>query len=692
MKVMADGNLLPLDERDDPGLGPGEATATHVTEGRLLDFVSGTRTLKDTAKEQVRQRIVRALFHEYGISVEDMELDFGMSVDGKRRGVDIAIFGHGEPHIVAQLQRAVACRPEPPAGKTATRIRDFDQAEKDLTEVEAVMAECPTCRYGMWTNGLEFFYIEKKTGRFDVTFEPIGDWPPADESLDSRNVASAARTRAADPNMLRVAFRRCHNFIHGNEGMPKDAAFWQFLYLIFAKMRDEETEPTARRFWAGAREPFADDGRKAIRSRIESLFADVKQAYPTIFTDSDRITLSDRALAFMVSELSRYELLRTDMDAKGAAYQEIVGANLRGALGQYFTPRGAIKLMVRMLGPREDESVLDPACGTGGFLIATLAHRMTALRGEFDVPGGDPAPDGAIDRLRAYAAGRVLGADFDPFMVKTSQMNMVMAGDGRGNLFHMNSLEFPGGHLADVQAARARTPLGSVDIVMTNPPFGAEIPITDPTILQQYELAHVWDRTEDGGFRNRGAIQASVPPEILFIERCLQWLRPGGRMGVVVPDGILGNPAAEYIRCWILRHAWVLASVDLPVETFIVEANVNILTSLLFLRKKTQEEIHAEDLGGPVDYPVFMAVAEKVGYDRRGNKLWKRHPDGEEIVTMATRTERVRVGGRVVERTLRRAERQLDDDLPLIAERFEQFVEAHSGQYPHLRFGRGGGQ
>jgi type I restriction enzyme M protein len=136
-----------------------------------------------------------------------------------------------------------------------------------------------------------------------------------------------------------------------------------------------------------------------------------------------------------------------------------------------------------------------------------------------------------------------------------------------------------------------------MDVVMTNPPFGSEIPITDPNILRNFDLAHIWERTEDGGFRNTGPPQGSVAPEVLFIERCVDWLKPGGRMGIVLPDGILGNPGDEYIRWWILRHTWVLASIDLPVEVFIVEANVNILTSLLFLKKKTEQELKASDLG-----------------------------------------------------------------------------------------------
>ncbi|HCZ13080.1 MAG TPA: restriction endonuclease subunit M, partial [Candidatus Accumulibacter sp.] len=150
---------------------------------------------------------------------------------------------------------------------------------------------------------------------------------------------------------LRTAFRRCHNYIHGNEGMPKDAAFWQFLYLIFCKMHDERSSGEQRVFWAGPYEPFSPEGQKEIRRRIVPLFEKVKHAYPDLFKGNEEITLSDRALAFIVSELSRYDFARTDVDAKGAAYQEIVGTNLRGDRGQYFTPRGAIRLVIQMLAP-----------------------------------------------------------------------------------------------------------------------------------------------------------------------------------------------------------------------------------------------------------------------------------------------------------------------------------------------------
>src|SRR5262249_15004911 len=330
-----------------------------VQEGFILDFVSGVDRLQDTPKEQVRQRIVRALFHEYGISVEDIERDFAVTVGGKRRRADLAIFKPGVSHGAETLRRVVICRPEPKLGKRgAVKMRDYEQAAQDLEEIKPFLTDIESCKYGLWTNGLEFFFLQKKASRFQVDTEPIGDWPPADETIGTKDVVSHAHTRRADPEMLRTAFRRCHNFIHGNEGMPKDAAFWQFLYLIFCKMHDERSARDRRRFWAGPQEQFSDAGRKEIRKRITPLFDEVKQEYKSIFRESDEITLSPRALAFMVSELSKYEFTRIDVDAKGAAYQEIVGTNLRGDRGQYFTPRGAIRLVVQMLDPKENERIL----------------------------------------------------------------------------------------------------------------------------------------------------------------------------------------------------------------------------------------------------------------------------------------------------------------------------------------------
>jgi len=210
-------------------------------------------------------------------------------------------------------------------------------------------------------------------------------------------------------------------------------------------------------------------------------------------------------------------------------------------------------------------------------------------------------------------------------------------------------------------------------VLMTNPPFGSEIPITEPAILQNHQLARRWTRTDDGQWMEQTTTQNAVAPEILFIEQSIRWLKPGGRMGIVLPNGILGNPGDEYIRRWILRNCWVLACVEVPVEAFIVEANVGILTSLLFLKKKTETEMDAEAQGHVKEYPIFMAVAEKAGVDRRGNPLHKRNPDGTEKMVTRIYEERVKTNGNYETRQRKIIEPEIDDDFPAIGDAYEAF-------------------
>lgn len=675
--------------------GDSSAALDSLGEDEIIDYISD-KPVKLRGNETVRQRIARALFHEYGISVDDMARDFPIpiEIEGRRRGTkraDIAVFAPDAPHTIENLQRIVICKPEPKPSRTVTKIRTHAQAQKDLEELEVLLGtqQAPQARYGMWTNGLDFFFLYRESTRFGSKFEPRADWP-IDADSGSGTVASAARLRRGEAAMLKTAFRRCHNYVHGNEGLPKDAAFWQFLYLIFAKMHDERLSRRLHRppqFYAHASEPFYDEGRKAIQERVLALFDEVKQQY-SLFTARDEITLSPRALAFIVGELSSYDLSGTDIDVKGIAYQELVGTNLRGDRGQYFTPKGAVELMVRILNPQEHETVLDPACGTGGFLRETLRHLLNKWR-EDEGTSGLPDTEAQLtvhqERLTRYAHEHLFGADFDPFLVRATRMSIMMLTGGEGNVFHMDSLAFPRGYLADVDEANRRIPLGrKVDVLMTNPPFGTDIKVEDEEILDQYRdgVAQSWSRN-----RETGVVEASangrvfgMSPEQLFIQRAVEWVKPGGRIGIVLPNGILSNPGPsdEAIRRWILDNCWVLASIELPVETFVVEANVNILTSLLFLKKKTERERIAADLGQQQDYPVFMAVAEKVGFDRRGNPIYKRRPDGEAILELQAEPERIRRNGSETTRTLMRKRKVVDNDLPVIAEAYWRFRD----QYP----------
>ncbi|WP_412738552.1 methylation-associated defense system DNA methyltransferase MAD2 [Krasilnikovia sp. MM14-A1259] len=692
--------LLATPEQKAPTETDAGSMGLHLDDGYLVDFLTN-EPVKDNGKERVRQRILRVLFHEYQVAPEDMARDFPIKVglDGKTRNkrADIAVFASGAEHIEANLRRVVVCKQEPKRGKNVVKLRDLDQMKTEQAELEALLGaeDFPERRYGMWTDNVDFFFIEKESGRFGATYHQRADWPLADGTVGSGQVASAQQLRRAEPEMLKVTFRRCHNYIHGNEGMPKDAAFWQFLYLLFAKMYDEREarNGSTRRFYTTMTEPYEAAGRAAIRARILDLFEDVKKQYagPGLFTDRDQITLSERALAFIVSELAPYDLGRTDIDAKGLAYQELVGTNLRGDRGQYFTPRGAVRLMIEVLDPREDETVLDPTCGTGGFLHATLTHLHHKMQEEDGTRGLPDSPEQSEryrDRLRKYADQHLFGADFDPFLVRATSMNIMTLADTPGNVFHMDSLAFPKGHLSGVASASERIPLakgnapGVVDVLLTNPPFGADIPVSDESVLGDFRegVAKSWSRDKvTGELRESANLPGALAPEQLFVQRAIEWIKPGGRLGIVLPNGILSNPgpADEGIRRFILRECWVLASIELPVETFIVDANVNILTTLLFLKRKTDEEKTAEELGDVISYPVFMAVAEKVGVDRRGNELYKRTPNGDVIMETFEETEYITLSGVPRTRVVKRSRPVVDNDLPLIVEKYREFREHH---------------
>jgi type I restriction enzyme M protein len=265
--------------------------------------------------------------------------------------------------------------------------------------------------------------------------------------------------------------------------------------------------------------------------------------------------------------------------------------------------------------------------------------------------------------LRQIANQYLAGIDFNPILVRAAQMNLVMHGDGSTNVYHANSLLPPGEWTGEVAE---HVKLNSFDIILTNPPFGSKIPIDDPHILAQFELSTFE--------MENGARRASMPPEQLFIERCLQLLKPGGRLAIVLPDSILSNPGLAFIRRWILKRARIIASIDLPQVTF--EPYTGTQTSVLLLQKKTREEMLIEqETGKPRDYEIFMTTPEAVGHDRRGEVHYLRTPEGElieydDIVTITRRN----ASGELVTEQRQVKVREKFDQLPEVVRYFTDWV------------------
>jgi type I restriction enzyme M protein len=275
-------------------------------------------------------------------------------------------------------------------------------------------------------------------------------------------------------------------------------------------------------------------------------------------------------------------------------------------------------------------------------------------------------------RIRKFAGKYIVGMDFNPELVKASKMNMVMNNDGAGSLFQANSLESP---VMWAPELFERNILGHVDILFTNPPFGSKIPVTDTAILEKYDLGHTWnyDKASDRWIKT-DAVQKSQPPEILFIERCVKFLKPGtGRAAVVLPDGILGSPGLGYVREWILRNTRVLASLDLHPDTF--QPDVSIQTSILVLQRKSPELIAVETAAGHInDYSVFMAVANHIGHDKRGNKNYVRDPKGNEVIEVIEELVKEWDGDTPTYQRQTTSRKVVDDNTQQIAQEFGQWL------------------
>ncbi|MCX5728107.1 MAG: N-6 DNA methylase, partial [Nitrospirae bacterium] len=387
-------------------------------------------------------------------------------------------------------------------------------------------------------------------------------------------------------------------------------------------------------FFASPSETETQDGQTRVLNKITKLYRRlVLPKYGQLGFQGDKVNIRPAVLARIVSELQDYSLLTTGPTVKGAAYEEIVGANLRGDKGEFFTPRVVIEAAAEMLQVSADDLCCDPACGSGGFSVLMLVAGMKAIADRYSKRKGDFS--GTIrDEQRKFALNCVLSNDINRNLANAARMNMLMNNDGSGLVFDQDILEPPQNWTCD-NADRLKKRLGlttksiagnqfmvgEVTALCTNPPFGDDITRTERHVLDQYDLG-------------RGRTSQIV--EILFIERCIQLLKPGeGRAAIIVPQSILNNPGLEYVRKWILAHTMVLAVVELPVETFLISGRegTGTLTAILLVERRSLDEVAATLGGRPsAPYPIFMAIAEAVGYDRRGKTIYRKEKDGTEIV------------------------------------------------------------
>lgn len=622
-----------------------EAKVIVIPEGKICDYVDG-KFRNDTPEEYVRQTIEKRLVNEHKYAIKQIKIEYTLQLGSNKPRADIVIFDKNIP-LTEQTQNNVKLIIE--CKKEAVDARN---AKDGVEQLKSYMSACPNCEWGMWTNGKQKEVFRKYVDDHgNITFMEYNDIPSADGNLDTINRPQRQSLKNAYDDNLLFVFKTCHNHIHVNDGLQKQPAFFELLKVIFCKIEDERNIPNPLDFYTTSAERSNPDGQLTVKKRISKIFERVKKKHGKIFDANDEIKLSPRSLAYIVSELQKYSLLNTDIDIKGKAYEEIVGANLRGDRGEFFTPRNVMKMVVEMINPKLDERVLDSSCGTGGFLVTAMTHVIDSLEKQFAESLGKPRKEWNNEEIKAFqdrisemASSNFFGFDINPDLVKATKMNMVMNNDGSGNILQTNSL-LPPHEWSDEFRTKLAEALGIekaeirnhetlefFDVIVTNPPFGSKIPIKDEPVLKQFELAHIWENNKKTGvWTKTERLQSSVPPEILFIERCTQLLVPGGRIGIVLPDSILGAPGLGYIREWLIKNHKIVASIDLHADTF--QPRNGTQTSVLFLQKKTQEQKDQEEKSGEMaDYNIFMAMADKIGHDKRGNPVFQRDNEGNEIL------------------------------------------------------------
>lgn len=413
---------------------------------------------------------------------------------------------------------------------------------------------------------------------------------------------------------LIATIKKCHQTLWGGGRLSPPMAFGELCKLLFVKIQDEKIprkngEPYE--FQIKTHEPS-----RKLAERIKNIYEQAKAKDPQVFTDTIRI--DDATLRTLVSHMEAVSFSKTDLDTKGVAFEQFMDDFFKGDFGQYFTPREIIAFAVEMMRPKADDLVLDPACGSGGFLLYALDHVRKEADEYYPHQKGDPAhgiPEGGDHKSHwhDFALMNLFGIEINDEIARVAKMNMILHDDGHGNIVGEDALDRP-------DAIRKRTGNNGFkenrfDLILTNPPFGAQVALTERPYLADYVLGSQEDK------KGNRKPRKNQKTEILFIERVCQFLKPGtGRAAVVLPDGILTNSSLQEVRNHMLQWFQLLAVVSLP-QTAFAHFGAGVKASLVFLRRRAEGEKPKDDEA------IFMAAPEKIGYDATGRKCDNQLPE-----------------------------------------------------------------
>jgi type I restriction enzyme M protein len=578
--------------------------------------------LVETPEERVRQEYLCVLVNEYGYQLN--QIDEETTVTGSGSGnarADFVIWRSPKDKTDKKIPLIVV---ECKADNVTINQKTYEQGANYAQYVRA--------KFFVTHNNRETKYWQVDLERLAPNYAEIENIPPVDASdKDIEELVSKLKVFKEDEfaNLL----HQCHNAIRNREKKDPAAAFDEIAKILFVKTgierRMREGQSRTNLFTSD----FLDGQKQIHDDPINVLFNQTKRDYETdrIFDEGEQIDLKFNTTKAIVTLLQKYNLSDTSEDIKGIAFERFLGRTFRGEIGQFFTPRSIVEFMIRMVEPQEGDVICDPASGSGGFLIrffeivrqkiladadkeyeifkSELALRSELddtekarlLREKYDQIQKNIDQKKKDSRLWKLANRCIYGTDANDRMARTSKMNMIMHGDGHGGVHHHDGFININGIFE-----------GRFDIVLTNPPFGANVEETDvieeasvniPEKIEEQYVKEFGDLYKEAMLRVRAAVGKSIASlfdlpknvgsktktEILFIERCLSLLKPGGRLGIVLPEGIFNNPSLTYVREFCEDRAFIKAVVSLPQETF-YSSGASVKASLLFMQKFTEIE------------------------------------------------------------------------------------------------------
>ena len=596
----------------------------NVAAGSVKDFISGA-TVRATPEEvDAVQVFSRRLVEDFGypkshiITRPQYRVRRRPSEEKKSYPVDIAVFSNRR-RADEDLLMVVECKAE-----------NVKEGRKQL-ELYLTMSDA---KIGVWFNGKEHLYLEKdyvKGGK--ILFQPLPTLPRFGQRVE--DIGLYLRKDLKPTKELKSVLKDLRNYLAGNaKGITKDERLAeQIINLLLCKVFDEARKGPEElmEFRAGVGE---DPER--VCERILDLFASVKRRYSDVFDKSDAIELDADSIAYAVGELQPYCIMEAERDAIGDAFEVFMGPALRGEEGQFFTPRNVVRMMIAILDPDPEEIIIDPACGSGGFLIVALDYVWRKI----EATGKKKKwTQQRIREEQTHVASQYFrGIDKDRFLAKVTKAYMAILGDGRGGVFCDNSLLPPDKW---EPLLKSKVSLGAFDVVVTNPPFGTKIPVRGAELLRQFRLGHKQKQNKKTKrYEWTDELHEKQPPQLLFIERCIQLLKPGGRLGIVVPESVLGMPTYTHIVQFLRERVRVVGVVSMPEELF--QPHTHAKVAVLFVKKVSPKP----------DDRIFMSVVDWCGHDSRGNPTIKTKSDGTD---------------------------ELLDDVPLVPAAFKELVKDFKG-------------